>query len=64
MTRTQVKNRATQPQRGEFTTQQVLKSQSQESRCVFAESRRLRMFNGGLVLCSMCLGVPFIAQGS
>jgi hypothetical protein len=28
---------------------------------MFAESRRLRMFNGGLVLCSMRLGVPFIA---
>jgi hypothetical protein len=28
---------------------------------VLAESRRLRMFNGGLVLCSMRLGVPFIA---
>jgi hypothetical protein len=30
---------------------------------VLAESRRLRMFNGGLVYCSMCLGVPFIAPG-
>jgi hypothetical protein len=25
------------------------------------ESRHLRMFNGGLVFCSMRLGVPFIA---
>jgi hypothetical protein len=31
------------------------------SECVFAESMRLRMFNGGLVYCSMRLGVPFIA---
>jgi hypothetical protein len=29
--------------------------------CVFVESRRLRMFNGGLVFCFMGLGVPFIA---
>jgi hypothetical protein len=29
---------------------------------VLAESRRLRMFNGGLVYCSMRLGVPFIAR--
>jgi hypothetical protein len=28
---------------------------------VIAESRRLRMFNGGLVYRSICLGVPFIA---
>jgi hypothetical protein len=28
---------------------------------VFAESRHLRMFNGGLMYCSMRLGVPFIA---
>jgi hypothetical protein len=28
---------------------------------MFAESRCLRMSNGGLVCCSMCLGVPFIA---
>jgi hypothetical protein len=39
----------------------VLKSQSRWSECVFAESRRLRMFNGGLVCCSMRLEVPFIA---
>jgi hypothetical protein len=43
------------------TAQQVLKSQSQWSICVLAESRHLRMFNGGLVFCSMRLGVPFIA---
>jgi hypothetical protein len=40
---------------------EVLKSQTQLIRCVFAESRRLTMFNGGLVYCSMRLGVPFIA---
>jgi hypothetical protein len=28
---------------------------------VLAESRRLKMFNEGLVFCSMRLGVPFIA---
>jgi hypothetical protein len=28
---------------------------------MLAESRHLRMFNGGLVCYSMCLGVPFIA---
>jgi hypothetical protein len=39
----------------------VLKSQTQWSGCVLAESRCLRMFNGGLVCCSMRLGVPFIA---
>jgi hypothetical protein len=39
----------------------VIKSQSQWSGCVLAESRRLRMFNGGLVFCSIRLGVPFIA---
>jgi hypothetical protein len=52
---------STQTQRSEFTTQQVLKSQSQWSRCVLAESRHLRMFNKGLVFCSMRLGAPFIA---
>jgi hypothetical protein len=39
----------------------VLKSHSWWSKCVFAESRRLRMFRECLVLCSMRLGVPFIA---
>jgi hypothetical protein len=52
---------STQTQRREFTTQEVLKSQTQWFECAFAESRRLRMFNGGLVLCSMRLWVPFIA---
>jgi hypothetical protein len=52
---------STQTQRNEFTTQQVLKSQTQWSGCVLAESRHLRMFNRGLVYCSMRLGVPFIA---
>jgi hypothetical protein len=40
---------------------EVLKSQLWWTKCVLAESRRLRMFNGGLVYCSMRLGVPFIA---
>jgi hypothetical protein len=61
MSRTQVKIRAHKTQRNKFTTRQVLKSQSQWSGCVLAESRRLRMFNGGLVLWSMRLGVPFLA---
>jgi hypothetical protein len=39
----------------------VLKSQTQWSGCVLAESRRLRMFNGGLVYYFMRLVVPFIA---
>jgi hypothetical protein len=52
---------STQTQRSEFTTQQVLKSQTQWSGCVLVESRHLRMFNGGLVYCSMRLGAPFIA---
>jgi hypothetical protein len=39
----------------------MLKSQSQWSGCVLAESKHLKMFNGGLVCFSMCLGVPFIA---
>jgi hypothetical protein len=52
---------STQTQRSEFTTQQVLKSQTQWSGCVLAESKHLRMFNGGLVCYFMCLGVPFIA---
>jgi hypothetical protein len=59
--RTQGKTRAHKTQRNEFTTRQVLKSQSQWSGCVLVESRHLRMFNGGLVLCSMHIGVPFIA---
>jgi hypothetical protein len=40
---------------------EVLKSQMQWTKCLIAESRRLRMLNGGLVYCSMLLGVPFIA---
>jgi hypothetical protein len=52
---------STQTHRSEFTAQQVLKSQTQWIRCVFAESRCLKMFNGGLVSCSMRLGVPFIS---
>jgi hypothetical protein len=54
--------KSTQTERREFTTQEVLKSQTQRSGCVLAESRHLRMFNRGLVCCSMHLGVPFIAQ--
>jgi hypothetical protein len=55
------RNEQANTQRNEFTTQQVLKSQTQRIECVLAESMRLRLFNGGLVYCSMCLGVPFIA---
>jgi hypothetical protein len=39
----------------------VLKSQTQWIECVHAESRCCRMFNGGLVYCSIRLGPPFIA---
>jgi hypothetical protein len=39
----------------------VLKSLTQRSKCVTAESRCLRLFKECLVSCSMCLGVPFIA---
>jgi hypothetical protein len=60
MTRT-CQESSTQTQRNEFTTQQVLKSQSQYSGCMLVESRHLRMFNGGLVYCSMRIGDPFIA---
>jgi hypothetical protein len=52
---------STQTQRSEFTAQQVLKSQTQRIGCVLVGTRRLRMFNGDLVCCSMRLGVPFIA---
>jgi hypothetical protein len=45
----------------EFTTQMVLKSLTQWSECVAAEYRRLRMIRECLVVCSMRLGVPFIA---
>jgi hypothetical protein len=45
----------------EFTTQTELKSLTQLIKCVEAESRSLRMLKEGLVLCSMRLGVPFIA---
>jgi hypothetical protein len=48
------------------TAQGVYKSRSAQIsntmiRLLVEESRCLRMFNGGLVLCSMHLGVPFIA---
>jgi hypothetical protein len=39
----------------------VLKSLTQRSECVAAESRRLRMIRECVVYCSMRLGVPFIA---
>jgi hypothetical protein len=39
----------------------VLKSLTQRSKCVAAESRCLRLFKECLVLCSMRLGVPFIS---
>jgi hypothetical protein len=47
--------------RREFTTQTMLQSLTRWTDCVIADSRRLRMFTECLVLCSMCLGVPFIA---
>jgi hypothetical protein len=48
-------------QHREFTTQTELKSLTQSIKCVEAESGSLRMLSECLVLCSMCLGVPFIA---
>jgi hypothetical protein len=45
----------------EFATQMELKSLTQRIKCVEAKSRNLRMFLESLVLCSMRLGVPFIA---
>jgi hypothetical protein len=48
-------------QHGEFATQTELKSLTQSIKCVEAESRSLRMLREGLMLCSMRLGVPFIA---
>jgi hypothetical protein len=48
-------------QHREFATQTELKSLTQSIKCVEAESRSLRMLREGLVLCSMRLGVPFIA---
>jgi hypothetical protein len=39
----------------------VLKSLTQRSKCVAAESRCLRLFRECLVSCSMCVGVSFIA---
>jgi hypothetical protein len=48
-------------QHREFVTQTDLKSLTQRIKCVETESGSLRMFLGSLVLCSMRLGVPFIA---
>jgi hypothetical protein len=48
-------------QHREFATQTELKSLTQSIRCVEAESGSLRMLREGLVLCSMRVGVPFIA---
>jgi hypothetical protein len=45
----------------EFSTRKVLKSLTQRSKCMAAESRCLRLIRECLVFCSMCLGVPFIA---
>jgi hypothetical protein len=45
----------------ELQLKEVLGSLSRWTKCVFAKSRRCRMFNGCLVYCSMRLGVPFIA---
>jgi hypothetical protein len=44
-----------------FTTQTELKSLTQQSKYMEAESRSLKMFRECLVFCSMRLGVPFIA---
>jgi hypothetical protein len=48
-------------QHREFATQTELKSLTQRIKCVEAESGSLRMFLASLVLCSMRLGVRFIA---
>jgi hypothetical protein len=48
-------------QHREFATQTELKSLTQRIKCVEAKSGSLRMFLESLVLCSMRLGVPFIA---
>jgi hypothetical protein len=48
-------------QHREFATQTDLKSLTQSIKCVEAEFGSLRMLKEGLVSCSMCLGVPFIA---
>jgi hypothetical protein len=48
-------------QHTEFATQMELKSLTQRIKCVESESGSLRMFLESLVLCSMRLGVPFIA---
>jgi hypothetical protein len=45
----------------EYATQTELKSLTQSIKCVEAESWSLRTFLISLVLCSMRLGVPFIA---
>jgi hypothetical protein len=45
----------------EFKIQTELKSLTQQSKCVEAESRCLKMLRECLVYCSMRLGVPFIA---
>jgi hypothetical protein len=47
--------------RREFTTQTELKSLTQRSKCVEAESRSLKMLRECLVFCFICIGVPFIA---
>jgi hypothetical protein len=48
-------------QRMEFATQMELNSLTLRIKSVESESGSLRMFREGLVLSSMCLGVPFIA---
>jgi hypothetical protein len=48
-------------QHREFATQTELKSLTQSIKCVEAESGSLRMLREVLVMCSMRLGVPFIA---
>jgi hypothetical protein len=46
-----------------YETQPALSLKSGCDRCVLAESRHLRMFNGGLVFNSLRLEVSFIAPG-
>jgi hypothetical protein len=53
--------KSTRHDTAELQLKEVPKSRSQRINCVFAKSRRCRMFNECLVFYSMRLGVPFIA---
>jgi hypothetical protein len=55
------KDLSSKGQHREFTTRMELKSLTQQSKCMGAESGCLSMLRECLVFCSMCLGVPFIA---